>query len=253
MRATPDPAERPRRDVGGLGGHDVPMRQLLPGPTVDITVDEAYGTALGSRTDGPWVGLCMVASIDGSTAVAGSSAKLSSPTDTAVLGRLRQLADVIVVGAGTVRDEEYGMPRKQGQRVGVVTQSGQLDFTTDLFRSGAGFLITTERGAPGVPDAIDVIRLGHGTIDLRAVIRELPSFVGGADYVQVEGGAALNGAMFEADLIDEINVTTSPATFGGPGPRLATGAPPHAHRFDAAQLTIDDESFVYTRWLRRRD
>jgi riboflavin biosynthesis pyrimidine reductase len=229
------------------------MRRLLPAPADDITVDEAYGTALGSRTDGPWVGLCMVASIDGSTAVGGGSAKLSSPTDTAVLGRLRQLADVIVVGAGTVRDEGYGQPRKQDQRVGVVTQSGQLDFTTDLFRSGAGFLITSETGAPDVPDAIEVIRLGEGQIDLVAVIRELPVFVGGADYVQVEGGAALNGAMFGEDLIDEINVTTSPATFGGAGPRLATGGPPHAHRFDPAQLTIDDESFVYTRWLRARD
>jgi riboflavin biosynthesis pyrimidine reductase len=59
--------------------------------------------------------------------------------------------------------------------------------------------------------------------------------------------------MFDADLIDEINVTTSPATFGGPGPRLATGAPPLTHRYEVAQLTIDDQSFVYTRWLRRRD
>jgi riboflavin biosynthesis pyrimidine reductase len=229
------------------------MRRLLPGPADDITVDDAYGTALGSRTDGPWVGLCMVASIDGSTAVEGASAKLSSPTDTAVLGRLRRLADVIVVGAGTVRDEGYGAPRKPGQRVGVVTQSGQLDFAGDLFGSGAGFVITSDTGAQGVPPGIDIVRVGDAHIDLAAAIREISAFVGGADYVQVEGGAALNGAMFDADLIDEINVTTSPATFGGSGPRLATSAPPHAHRFEAAQLAIDEESFVYTRWLRRRD
>ena len=237
----------------GDRGHDGRMRRLLPGPADDITVDGAYGEPLGSRTDRPWVGLCMVASIDGSTAVDGDSSKLSSPTDSSVLGRLRQLADVIVVGAGTVRDEGYGAPRKKGQRVGVVTQSGRLDFTTDLFASGAGFVITSETGAPDVPPGTDVLRVGQERIDLATLIRRLAAFVGSADYVQVEGGAALNGAMFDADLIDEINVTTSPATFGGPGPRLATGAPPHAHRFDAAQLTIDDESFVYTRWLRRRD
>ena len=229
------------------------MRRLLPGPADDITVDEAYGSTLGSRADGPWVGLCMVASIDGSTAVDGNSVKLSSPTDTAVLGRLRQLADVIVVGAGTVRDEGYGAPRKQGQRVGVITSSGRMDYSTDLFVSGAGFVITTETGAPAVPPGIDVVRFGEDRIDLAATLRGLPSFVGGVDFVQVEGGASLNGALFDADLIDEINVTTSPATFGGPGPRLAVGAPPHAHRFDVAQLAIDEESFVYTRWLRRRD
>jgi len=229
------------------------MRRLLPEPADDITVDDAYGSPLGLRTDRPWVGLCMVASIDGSTAVGGTSAKLSSPTDTAVLARLRRLADVIVVGAGTVRQEGYGVPSKQGQRVGVVTRSGRLDYDAELFSSGAGFVVTSESGALDVPGGIDVVRAGADSIDLDAVIARLPERVGDAQYVQVEGGAALNGAMFDADLIDEINLTTSPATFGGPGPRLSTGALPRSHRFDVAQLAIDDESFVYTRWLRRRD
>ena len=86
-----------------------------------------------------------------------------------------------------------------------------------------------------------------------SAFERFPDFVGGASYVQVEGGASLNGALFEADLIDEINITTSPATFAGSGPRLATDAAPHTHRFEVAQLAIDEESFVYTRWLRRRD
>lgn len=229
------------------------MRRLLPEPADDFTVDDAYGAPVGSRPDGPWVGLCMVASIDGSIAVGGTSAGLSSPTDIAVLARLRRLADVIVVGAGTARDEGYGAPSKQGQRIGVVTRSGRLDYDTELFSCGAGFVITSDSGAPDVPAGIDVIRSGDEDIDLGAVIAHLPAFAGGADYVQFEGGAALNGAALSADLIDEINLTTSPATFGGSAPRLATGAPPHTHRFDVAQLMIDDESFIYTRWLRRRD
>jgi riboflavin biosynthesis pyrimidine reductase len=115
-------------------------------------------------------------------------------------------------------------------------------------------LITSETGASDTPGHVDVMRTGaDDVVDLAAAIARLPDFTGSADYVQVEGGSALNGAMFDADLIDEINVTTSPATFGGPGPRLATGAPPLTHRYEVAQLTIDDQSFVYTRWLRRRD
>lgn len=195
----------------------------------------------------------MVASIDGSIAVGGTSEKLSSPTDIAVLARLRRLADVIVVGAGTIRDEGYGAPQKQGQRIGVVTGSGRLDYDGELFSCGAGFVITSETGATDIPAGIDVVRTGHEHIDLADAIARLPAVADRADYVQIEGGAALNGAMFDADLIDEINLTTSPATFGGPGPRLASGAPAHAHRYEVAQLAIDDESFVYTRWLRRRD
>ncbi len=229
------------------------MRRLLPAPDDDITVEAAYRAPLGSRPDGSWVGLCMVASIDGSIAADGTSAKLSSPTDTAVLAQLRLIADIIVVGAGTVRDEGYGAPRKQGQRLGVVTRSGRLDYDDELFSSGAGFVITSGSGARDVPDGIDVVRTGDDAIDLGEAIARLPDLADCADYVQVEGGASLNGAMFDADLIDEINLTTSPATFGGSGPRLGTGAAAHTHRFAVAQLTIDDESFVYTRWLRRRD
>ena len=226
---------------------------MLPDPSDDISVEDAYGAPLGARSDGPWIGLCMVASIDGSIAVDGTSVGLTSPTDTAVLARLRRLADVIVVGAGTVRDEGYGAPSKQGQRIGIVTHSGGLDYDSDIFTSGAGFLITTDTGAPDVPPGVDVVRAGGDDIDLAAAMAQLGAVAGVADHVQVEGGAALNGAMFDADLIDEINVTTSPATFGGSGPRLATGAPPHTHRFVAAQVAIDDDSYVYTRWLRRRD
>jgi 5-amino-6-(5-phosphoribosylamino)uracil reductase len=229
------------------------MRRLLPEPTDDITVEEAYHSPLRTRPDGPWVGLCMVASIDGSTAVDGTSAKLSSPTDSAVLNRLRQLADVIIVGAGTVRDEGYGAPRKAGQRIGVVSLSGRLDYGSELFTSGAGFVISSETGAPEVPHGVEVLRVGTDDIDMAGVLGALAGFVGAAGYVQVEGGAALNGVFFEADLIDEINLTTSPAAFGGPGPRLTSGSAAHTHRYDVAQLLIDDESFVYTRWLRRRD
>jgi len=229
------------------------MRRLLPEPADDITVDEAYGSPLHTPEDRPWVGLCMVASIDGSTVVDGTSAKLSSPTDSAVLNRLRGLADVIVVGAGTVRDEGYGAPRKVGQRIGVVSVSGRLDYGSDLFTSGAGFVISCATGAPDVPDRIDVLRSGTDAVDLATALGALPSFVGTANFVQVEGGAALNGAFFEADLIDEINLTTSPATVGGSGPGLASGSPAHANRYEVAQIAVDEQSFVYTRWLRRRD
>jgi riboflavin biosynthesis pyrimidine reductase len=229
------------------------MRRLLPDPAEDLSVADAYGAALGQRSDAPWVSLCMVASIDGSTVVDGTSAKLSSPTDAAVLWRLRELADVILVGAGTVRDEGYGVPRKPGQRIGVVTHSGRLDFAGDLFTSGAGFVVTSESGASNLPDGIDVVRSGVATVDLAGALLRLDQVTGTADVVQVEGGAALNGAMFDADLIDEIDLTTSPATVGGGGPGLASGSAPHSHRFDLVQVAIDDESFVYTRWLRRRD
>ena len=67
-------------------------------------------------TGRPWVLVNMVASIDGATAVDGRSGGLGGPGDKAVFHALRAVADVILVGAGTVRAEHYGpaAPRRRG-------------------------------------------------------------------------------------------------------------------------------------------
>ncbi|MFK7917119.1 MAG: dihydrofolate reductase family protein [Ilumatobacter sp.] len=227
------------------------MQRLLPAPAHPVSIDDAYTAPLGQHHDRPWVGLCMVASLDGSTVVDGLSAGLSSDNDTGVLLRLRALADVIIVGAGTASGEGYGPPSKVGQRIGVVTARGNVDTSTDLFTSGAGFVITTltsQFEARGV----DVIRAGTNEVDLADAISQIPALSPGAQFVQAEGGPTLNGALAAADLLDELNVTTSPATVGGSGPRLVSSAPDHSNRYDLRQLVVDDEGFVFSRWRRRR-
>ena len=109
----------------------------------------------------------MVASLDGSTVVDGRSRGLSNPNDSEVVLTLRDLADVIVVGAGTARAEGYGPPRKAGQRVGVVSNSGRVDPSSALFTSGAGFLIVPE-AAPAT--TVDTLRAGTTSVDLALAI-----------------------------------------------------------------------------------
>lgn len=232
------------------------LQRLYPRADGAVAVAEAYGSALGSvdRGDGgdrrPWVGLCMVTSIDGSTVVGGRSRSLSNPVDAAVLGQLRELADVVLVGAGTVRAEGYGAP-VAGQRIGVVTRTGNgLDAASPLFASGAGFFVTLDDTV--VPDGIDAVRAGATSIDLRAAMHRLDDVCPTPpEYVSVEGGAQLNGALYEAGLLDELNLTMSAHVAGGDGPRLLSGAPAHLDEFELRQLCVDHASFVYQRWVRR--
>lgn len=225
-----------------------------------MTIADAYAAPLAVVDDRPWVGLCMVSAIDGSTVVDGRSGGLSSDNDVAVLQTLRSHADVIIVGAATVRQEGYGPPKKDGQRVGVVTRSGSVDLSLPLFTSGAGFVITadnTDLGRAADKDGdtagpVDVVRAGVDEVDLALAITRLGDVVAQPRFVQIEGGPALNGSFLDVDIFDEINLTTSPLCVGGSGPRLTTGASDHSHRFEVAQLVIDDDSFVYTRWLRKR-
>ena len=235
------------------------MLVLHPGPPVETTVEEAYAAPLGAHPDRPWVGLSMVTSIDGSIAVAGLSGGLSSPVDQSVMLRLRALAQVVLVGAGTAAGEGYGPPARGDHRIGVVTRSGRVDLSTDLFRSGAGFVVTTEDTRVGDDDTsaedvgVDVVRAGVGEVDLALAMSRLSAVAGDVDFVQVEGGARLNGAVADADLFDEMSITTSPALVAGEGPRLAVGGAETVRRFDPAQVAVDDAGFVFTRWRRVRD
>src|SRR4026209_1207314 len=117
------------------------MRRLFDSPPDHLPVREATDVPRPRPAERPWLGVCMVAIIDGTTVIDSNSRGLSSKTDQEVLLTLRELADVLIVGAATVRIEGYGPPRKKGQRVGVVSRSGDVDTTSPLFTSGAGFLI----------------------------------------------------------------------------------------------------------------
>ena len=219
------------------------MRRLFPHPTDSIDVREAYDVDRPRPAGRPWLGLCMVASLDGTTVVDHRSFALSSPADTAVLLTLRELADVILVGAGTVRTEHYGPPKKPGQRVAVVSRSGNVNPSSPLFASGAGFLLLPE-SAPPTP--IESIRAGASELDLAAALAQLD-----ADFVQAEGGPQLNAALAMEDLIDELNLTISPQLAGGDGPRVITGAAAVSRRMDLAHV-LEDDGFLFTRYTRRR-
>lgn len=219
------------------------MRRLYPDPTEHVSAAQAYDVPRARPVDRPWLGLCMVASVDGSTVVDHRSEALSSDADREVLVTLRSLADVIVVGAGTVRIEGYGPPKKPGQRIGVVSRSGRVDLSMPLFTSGAGFLIVP-RSAPDLP--IDTIRAGDDELDLAEALGQLD-----ADFVQAEGGPSLNAALGEADLIDEVNLTISPMLSGGHGPRVLAGAESIGHRLALAHV-LEDQGFLFTRYVRPR-
>jgi riboflavin biosynthesis pyrimidine reductase len=224
------------------------LRVLLPEPA-DVPIDELYGVERPHPADRPWVGLCMIASLDGTTVVEGRSGGLGNDTDAAVLGALRRAADVVLVGAGTARVEGYGPPKQPALRIGVVTARGAVDVDTPLFEQGAGFLVMPEDG-PEPPAGIDVVRAGHGQVDLALAVRRLGAAIDDPRFVQCEGGPRLNGALLASGCVDELDLTISPHLAGGDGPRVASGAPAQLARLDVAHLATDD-GYLYGRWVRR--
>ena len=79
------------------------MRQIF----VSSDLHESDLAALYAYPAGPWLRANMVGSADGAAMLTGLTAGLSSQADRRLFALLRTLADVIVVGAGTVRAEKY--------------------------------------------------------------------------------------------------------------------------------------------------
>src|SRR5215472_15738405 len=102
----------PERDGASeaLGGADLADLAALADPADPASRTSELVAALGeiyAYPAGRWVRANMIASVDGAIAVEGRSGPLSGVADKLVFAVLRSLADVIVVGARTVRAERY--------------------------------------------------------------------------------------------------------------------------------------------------
>ena len=93
------------------------MRVLLGPDTADLA--EHYAPP---RT--PWLRLNFVTTVDGAVQGAdGKSGGINNATDKRVFDTLRDLADAVVVGAGTARTEGY---RPGSRPIVVVSRSGRV-------------------------------------------------------------------------------------------------------------------------------
>jgi len=169
-----------------------------------------------------------------------------------VFAALRRSADVILVGSATARAEQYQAPRKPGQRIGVVTSTGLVDQSTDLFSSGAGFLVMPYDG-PTAPPGIDVVRAGADSVDLRAALARLGDVMPSPSFVQAEGGARLNAGLVDSGCVDELNLSIAPLIVGGTGQRIVAAAGDTMQRFDPVHVLADGDGYLFSRWVRAPD
>jgi riboflavin-specific deaminase-like protein len=241
-----------------------------PGEVDDVTALVA-AEARPPPGDRPWVLVNMVASLDGAIAVQGRSGALGGPADKAMFSALRGVADVVLVGAATVRAEGYGPARPsdatraarraRGQAevppIAVVTRSLDLDPSTPLFTEPVRrtIVITCGSADPGrrasLAGVADVIVAGEDVVDLQAALRELAAR--GAGVITCEGGPSLNGQLVAADLIDEWALTVSPLLVSGEAARSSIGPAPVVPTAMRLDRMLADDQFLLTRWVRDRD
>lgn len=249
---------------------EAPLRRLLPqaGETTVAAEIGALDLVAAAHDDRPYTITNFALTVDGRATIDGRSGPIGTDTDTAMLVGLRTRVDALMIGAGTMRTERYGRimgdPEKRARReqeglpadplMVLVSKRMDLPWDAELFTDGGGEVLVftaSEDDPPATATPVDVVR-HEGTVDLTEAMRHLRR-ERGIRALLSEGGPNLHAQMIEADLVDELFVTSATKLAGGPGPGLAEGLPEAVRELELAWLATDAserELFQRYRFLR---
>lgn len=220
---------------------------------VDLPLPSALKTVYGnlrfpSHSGHPYVISNFVTTLDGVVSLnvpghsAGGDISGFNAHDRFVMGLLRAVADIVIVGAGTLRSvpnhvwtAEYIYPDlasiykelqtnlgKSGPPLNVVvTASGELDLRLRVFCSGEVpvLIVTTSRAADRIreqelPPSVEVVaaqRTEH--LSARAILDSVKR-IRPSNLILVEGGPQLMGNFFAEKCLDELFLTIAPQIAG---------------------------------------
>src|SRR5450830_346790 len=184
-----------------------------------------------------------VVSLDAKGHASGADISGFSAQDRMVMGLLRAIADVVIIGSGTLSvdrrhvwtaeaifpelaDEYRRLSKALGKRGAplnvIVSGSGDIDLRLPVFASGKvpALIVTTTAGAKrllkqSVPDSVEIraIRCRASAIPASAILDEVRR-VSPGKLILVEGGPRLLGDFYAERLIDEQFLTLAPQIAG---------------------------------------
>lgn len=212
----------------------------LPSGDLPPALNRLYGGDLGF--DEPRVYANFVSTLDGVVAIPeipSSNALINggSKADHFVMGLLRALADVVLIGSGVMRASPRGtwrpekvyppaadgfvelrhrLGRSEAPEVAILTGRGSIDPAHPLLESGA-IVLTSETGAArldgALPSASKIVVLGDEiTIDPRLVVNTLRER--GHRLILCEAGPHTFGSLVEGGVVNELFLTVSPLLAG---------------------------------------
>lgn len=240
------------------------LQRLLPDPAAvelhqQLDLFDPQELALPTR---PFVYTNFVSSIDGHATLHGRSGQLAGDTDLQMLLGLRERADAVMVGAGTLRSERYGRviasPERRARREArgltpdalavVISNRLALPWDIPLFTDGNGEIVifTSSDQEPAETVTPHTLVRHPGGVDLRRAMEELRTEYG-VRALLCEGGPTLHGCLLEQGLVDELFVTFGAKLAGGHGPEIATGLPEEGRRLELRWL-LRDGSDLFTRY-----
>ena len=213
-----------------------PIDRLAPEASA---LDDEQLLAHYAPPPGPWLRANFITSLDGAATRDGVSGELGDAADRRIFDLLRRQADVILVGAGTARNEEYGAQRLTDEAatwrathgkapqpaLALISGSLNLDPAAEIFtQAPVRPIIYTIASAPpparqALSSVADVVTVGNDALDVQALRADLIDR--GLHHIHSEGGPRAFGALLQGGAVDEICLTIAPHLEGGDSPRIA--------------------------------
>ncbi len=213
---------------------------------------------------GWWVRALMLHTLDGAYfGPDGGSKSLSNPRDRDVMREVRRLADVVLVGAATIRAERY-KPMLTNAVVAIVSPSLDLPWEEPLFgesthapivfthskamseeNNGATYRLAMQMQEQ---NKVQLVHLDDPAIGSLTYLREQ-----GHQRIVCEGGPRLLESLFP--YVDELDLTTAPFLVGtqpaGSQDGRSQEMSARSTEWDLANWWTED-SFTYAKYLRKK-
>ncbi|MHC5797526.1 pyrimidine reductase family protein [Lacisediminihabitans sp. FW035] len=220
---------------------EVRIDRVFPSPGYDLSDDALSGLYTRADRSQRWLRVNFVSSLDGAVTIDGLSGGLGGEADHRVFDLVRELCDVVIVGAGTVRGEGYGPmvvpPASVARRVSrglaphpvfaIVSNRLDLDPASRIFTEApVRPIIVTTDAAPrdrrqSLAAVADLVIAGDSHLDPRVLVDSLAAR--GLAQQHCEGGPSLFGSLLAAGVVDELCLTVSPQLVAGDAGRIVTG------------------------------
>jgi len=237
------------------------MREVFPGSR-DLSEDAVE--QLYTYPDRPkWVAVNFVSSADGAIAIEGRSGGLSTPADRIVYRLGNDLADVLLVGAGTAMAEGFEGLRPDEQTaerrrrhglapiapIAVVSTGRSLPPDAPVITRALvpTIVVTSEATDPGLRAAwteagADVLTVGTAVPDLALAVDMLARR--GLRRIDCEGGPRLFASLLAVNAVDELRLTVSPTLVAGGAPRVTMGDAIDPKRLELLSVLVEDSSVL---------
>lgn len=235
------------------------IRRLWPDAAGELSDAELV---VSLRSGAPVLRVNFVSSVDGAVTHDGRSGGLSGEADKRYFELLRRACDVVLVGAGTVRDEGYGPMRVSEESARWRLENGLSEHPVFAIVSGSLALDPDSHIFTQAPVRPIVVTSTRAPADLLARFEQVAeTIVGGANWIDVphmlaelhargltqvlcEGGPTLFGSLLEADVVDELFLTVSPTLESGDADRITAGGLAEPRHLELASVLASGSTLL---------